>query len=208
MSVAPRPFQKPYPPLRMLMNSDPSFAKGAQLGLKGWAWIMPPRVLRQRLEKYAAVRSEREGREFKVGEDVTALRLFHVAPTYEEAKRDADNFFSPYLTRSLFGRPQSHSVDDGGKAATEATDWEAWRKRLMVIAGSPEQVAEQIHELGETTGLDSVVLWSGASSPRAGAGLLTHKQTMSSLELFASKVMPLFPDGESEKVKSVEAAQV
>jgi alkanesulfonate monooxygenase SsuD/methylene tetrahydromethanopterin reductase-like flavin-dependent oxidoreductase (luciferase family) len=206
--VTPRPFQKPYPPLRMLMNSDPSFQEGARLGLKGWAWIMPPRNLRRRLEEYSAVRTEREGRHFRVGEDVTALRLFYVAPTYEEAKRDADRLFSPYLTVSLHGRPVGHYVDEGDDSTAKAdTDWEAWRKRLMIIAGSPEQVAEQIHELGETCGLDSVVLWSQASSPRGGAGLLTHKQTMSSLELFASKVMPYFANGESEKAESVEAAQ-
>ena len=209
MCVSPKPYQKPYPPLRMLMNSDPSFKEGAQMGLKGWAWIMPPRNLRRRLEEYSAVRSEQEGRHFRVGEDVTALRLFYVAPTYEEAKRDADHLFSPYLTVSLHGRPEGHYVDEGDDSVKKAdTDWEAWRKRLMIIAGSPEQVAEQIHELGETCGLDSVVLWSQASSGRGGAGLLTHKQTMSSLELFGSKVMPLFADGESKKVKSVEAAQV
>ena len=41
---------------------------------------------------------------------------------------------------------------------TEHTDrnWEFFRKHLMFLAGSPEQVAEQIHELKETCGFDYI----------------------------------------------------
>ena len=57
MSLDPKPYQKPYPPLRMLMTSEPSFQEGAELGLKGWVWVQPPQRLRQRLEVYAGIRS-------------------------------------------------------------------------------------------------------------------------------------------------------
>ena len=35
MCVGPKPYQKPYPPIRMLMHTEPSFVEGARLGLKG-----------------------------------------------------------------------------------------------------------------------------------------------------------------------------
>jgi alkanesulfonate monooxygenase SsuD/methylene tetrahydromethanopterin reductase-like flavin-dependent oxidoreductase (luciferase family) len=183
MCVDPKPYQKPHPPLRMLMTSEPSFEEGAQLGLMGWVWVQPPQRLRRRLELYRDVRGKREGREFRVGEDVGALRMAYVAPTYEEAKRDADRLFTPYMVRTTT-RPQEYYLDEGQDMPSEF-DWEFFRKQLLIIAGSPEQVAEQIHELDETCGLDFIGLWMEA-------GGLGHEKIMSSLDLFASNVAPQF----------------
>jgi alkanesulfonate monooxygenase SsuD/methylene tetrahydromethanopterin reductase-like flavin-dependent oxidoreductase (luciferase family) len=188
MCVDPKPYQKPHPPLRMLMTSEPSFAEGAQLGLKGWFWIQTPGRLRQRLETYARIRSEREGRKLKVGEDVGALRMAYVAPTYEDAKKDADRLFTPYMNLVCRGRPNDYYLDEGQENPAEL-DWEFFRKQLLIIAGSPEQVAEQIHELDEKCGPDLIGLWM------EGGGM-SHKNVMSSLDLFASKVAPLFAGGE------------
>ena len=186
MSVGPKPYQKPYPPLRMLMTSEPSFTEAAEMGLQGWVWIHPPRKLRQRLEVYSNIRTEQEGRQLRVGEDVGALRMAFVAPSYEKAKRDADQFFTPYIARACRGRPQSYYMDDGADVPADVDlDWEFFRKQQLIIAGSPEQVAEQIHELEEICGLDFIALWMEA-------GGISHKKIMSSLDLFASKVAPLF----------------
>ena len=201
MRVGPKPYQDPHPPLRMLMSSEPSFKEGAELGLKGWAWIYAPRRLRQILQVYSDVRTEREGRRFRLGEDVGALRLVYVAPSYEEAKRDADQFFTPYLAQACRSRPQSYYVDEDEDAAADIDlNWEFLRERLLLLAGSPEQVAEQIHELDEICGIDTIALWTQAA--RAGDGL-SHKKIMSSLELFAEKVLPLFSaKKEDDKVVS------
>ena len=186
MCVDPKPYQKPYPPLRMLMTSEPSFTEAAQLGLQGWVWIQPPRRLRQRLEVYSEIRSEQEGRKLRVGQEVGALRMAYVAPSYEEAKRDADRFFTPYLARACRGRPQSYYSDDGEEVAGGIDlNWEFFREQQLILAGTPEQVAEQIHELDEICGLDFIALWMEA-------GGLSHKKIMSSLDLFSDKVAPLF----------------
>ena len=192
MSLSPKPYQKPHPPLRMLVHSESSYKEAARLGMKAMLWVNPVGLLRERLETYAQVRTEREGRKFAVGEDVAALKLCYVAPTYEEAKRDADHLFTPMLTRFVVGAPSTYWLDEG-EGTPEDTDWEFWRKHLMIIAGSPEQVAEQVHELDERYDLDTLATWT-----QAGAGNLTHKQTMRSLDLFATKVLPLFADGKSE----------
>ena len=193
MSVGPKPYQEPHPPLRMLMSSDPSFSEGAELGLKGWVWIHAPRRLRRILQVYSDVRTEREGRRFRLGEDVGALRLVYVAPTYEEAKRDADQFFTPYLTQACRSRPRSYYVDEDEEVAEDVDmNWEFFRERFLLLAGSPEQVAEQIHEFDEICGVDTIALWTQAA--RAGDGL-SHAKIMSSLDLFATKVAPLFADG-------------
>jgi alkanesulfonate monooxygenase SsuD/methylene tetrahydromethanopterin reductase-like flavin-dependent oxidoreductase (luciferase family) len=186
MSVDPKPYQKPYPTLRMLMTSEPSFQEGAELGLKGWVWVQPPQRLRQRLEVYAGIRSEQEGRQFRIGEDVGALRMVYVAPSYEEAKRDTDAFFTPIMKYVCSNRPQDYYLDEGGKMpANGELDWEFFRKQLLILAGTPEQVKEQIHELGETCGLDFIGVWMEA-------GGMSHQKIMSSLDLFADKVAPQF----------------
>ena len=87
--LSPRPYQKPYPPLWMMMSTEPSFKVAAELGLKGVCWIQRPQKLRERLQVYADVRSAKEGRAFKLGEDLGGRRGY-VAPTMEEARRDAE----------------------------------------------------------------------------------------------------------------------
>ena len=185
MSVDPKPYQKPHPSIRLLMSSEPSFTEAAELGLEGWVWIEPPRWLRQRIQTYSDIRTEREGRQFRLGEDVGALRMVYVAPTYEEAKRDADQIFTPFYEYASRSRPMSYWKEEGVTEHTER-NWEFFRKHLLFLAGSPEQVAEQIHELKETCGFDYISL-----SLERG---MSHKKIMSSLDLFASKVAPLFAD--------------
>ena len=189
MTVGPKPYQKPYPPLRMLMSSEPSFTEAAELGLLGWVWIQPPKRLRQRLEIYSDIRNKREGRQLRVGEDVGAMRMTFVAPSYEEAKRDADQFFTPAIERACRRRPQSYYSDEGGEVAGGIDlNWEFFREQLLIIAGTPEQVTEQIQELDEICGLDFIALWMES-------GGISHKKIMSSIDLFSEKVLPNFADG-------------
>ena len=196
MCVRPKPYQKPYPPMRMLVHTEHSFSAAAQLDLKAWIMFNPLKKLRERLTLYADVRTEREGRQFKMGEDVTALKFLYVAPTYEEAKRDADFILTPYVRFFCANMPHSFILDDDEKPRPASDmDWEFFRKHHMILAGSPEQVAEQIHEIDEGFSLDSIALWTGATGPQQGTGILNHKQIMSSLDLFASKVAPQFSNG-------------
>ena len=187
MSVDPQsPIKSPIPPLRMLMTSEPSFQEGAELGLKGWVWVQPPQKLRQRLEVYAGIRSAQEGRQFKIGEDVGALRMVYVASSYEEAKRDTEAFFTPIMKYVCSNRPQDYFLDEGDKMpASGELDWEFFRKQLLILAGTPEQVTEQIQELDEICGLDFIAAFMEA-------GGISHKKIMSSLDLFADKVAPRF----------------
>ncbi len=188
MRLGPKPYQKPHPPLWMLMTSEPSFSEAAQLGLKGLLWIQPPRRLRQRLEVYSEARTVKEGRRFRTGEDVDTLRMVYVAPSYEEAKRDADRFFTPLYRQACLSRPASYWLDEGEEGAPNMDlDWEFFREQLLILAGSPEQVAEQIQQLNEISGVDDIILWTETEG-------MSHKKIMASLELFAAKVAPLFAD--------------
>ena len=186
MCLGPKPYQKPHPRLWMLMSSEPSFTEAAKLRLNGLVWIQPPGKLRERLEIYRQIRSEGENRPFTVGQDIGALRMVYVANTYEEAKRDADSFFTPLYASSSRRRPPSYWFD--GEEATAKSldlDWEFFRKQLLILAGSPEQVIEQIEELREVSGIDHLLVWTETMG-------MEHRKVMSSLGLIAEKVAPAF----------------
>ena len=112
--------------------------------------------------------------------------MVYVANTYEEAKRDADSFFTPLYASSSRRRPPSYWFD--GEEATAKSldlDWEFFRQQLLILAGSPEQVIEQIQELREVTGIDYLLVWTETMG-------MDHRKVMSSLGLIAEKVMPAF----------------
>ena len=188
--LGPKPYQQPYPPLWMLMVSEPSFAEAARLGLKGMVWVQPANRLRERIETYTNIRNELEGDHLRVGDDINVMRLAYVAPTYEEAKKVADPLFTPFYAKQFERRPMSYWYNEGEEIPERTDlDWEFYRKQLLILAGSPEQVAEQIHELHEVGGVNYVTLWM------EGQGL-SHEKMMSSIELFGSKVAPLFANGD------------
>jgi alkanesulfonate monooxygenase SsuD/methylene tetrahydromethanopterin reductase-like flavin-dependent oxidoreductase (luciferase family) len=189
--LGPKPYQQPYPPLWMYLASEASFTEAARLGLKGMVLIQPANKLREGLETYTNIRNELEGGQLRVGDDINVIRLAYVAPTYEEAKKNADPLFTPLFAKQFERRPMTYWSNDG-EAILERTDmdWEFYRKQLLILAGSPEQVAEQIQELREVGGVNYITLWM------EGPGL-SHEKIMSSIELFGSKVAPLFANDEA-----------
>jgi alkanesulfonate monooxygenase SsuD/methylene tetrahydromethanopterin reductase-like flavin-dependent oxidoreductase (luciferase family) len=56
-----------------------------------------------------------------------------------------------------------------------------------MLVGTPEFVAEKIHELREELNLEHLLLWTTHPG-------LDHRAAMRSLELFASDVMPQFSE--------------
>lgn len=184
--LGPKPYQQPYPPLWMYLASEASFAEAARLGLKGLVLIQPANKLREGLETYANTRNALEGGQLRMGDDINVIRLAYAAPTYEEAKKETDPLFTRFFNRQFERRPMSYWRSEG-EAIPERTDmdWEFYRKQQLILAGSPEQVAEQIQELREECGVNYITLWM------EGPGF-SHEKIMSSIELFGSKVMPRF----------------
>ena len=189
--LGPKPYQQPHPPLWMYLASEASFAEAARLGLKGMVLIQPANKLREGLETYTNTRNELEGGQLRVGDDINVIRLAYVASTYEEAKKETDPLFTPLFTRQFERRPMSYWRNEGEAIpARTDMDWEFYRKQLLILAGSPEQVAEQIQELREVGGVNYITLWM------EGPGL-SHEKIMSSIELFGSKVMPRFANDQA-----------
>ena len=199
LRVTPKPYQKPHSPLWMTVSTDRSVSTAAELGLKACYAQPPPFRMRQRMELYAKIRSEREGRPFKLGEDQTVIRPTYVASSMEEARRDAEKgimsaflYNDPFRGREVFTEP-GEELKPGTKL-----DWDFLEPRNLLV-GSPDRVAEKVHELHEVCHLEYLLL---AYSHRG----MPHKKTLRNLELFATKVMPLFKESDEAKMKPVAAS--
>ena len=187
LRVTPRPRQQPHPPLWMTVSSDRSVATAAELGLKACYWQPPPRRIRQRMELYAGLRSEREGRPFAVGEDQAVMRSTYVAASMAEARRDAEEgimssfvFNDPFRGRQVFTNPDE-VLDPGVKL-----DWDFLEPRTLLV-GSPDQVIEKVHELQDVCNLQYLLV----EFSHMGIPL---RKSLANLETFATKVMPHFTE--------------
>ena len=185
LRVTPRPYQTPHPPLWMTVSTDNSVSTAAQMGLKACYWQPPAARIRQRMELYAEVRSELEGRPFQLGEDQAVMRSTYVASSMEEARRDAEAaimssfvYNDPFRGRQVFSNP-GEELAPGGKL-----DWEFLEPRTLLV-GSPENVSERIHELREVCNLQYLLVeFTHPGLPLA--------KSLRNLENFATKVMPRF----------------
>ena len=187
LRVTPRPYQQPHPPLWMTVSTDRSVTTAAQMGLKACYWQPPPLRIRQRMEIYAEARTNREGRPYAVGEDQAVMRSTYVASSMEEARRDAESgimsafiFNDPFRGRQVFTNPDEE-LDPEVKL-----DWDFLEPRTLLV-GSPDNIAEKIHELREVCNLDRLLVEFAHSG-------LSQAKILRNLENFATKVMPRFVD--------------
>ena len=185
LRVTPKPYQQPHPPLWMTVSTDRSVSTAAELGLKACYWQPPVLRIKQRMELYAQVRTEREGRPFALGEDQAVMRSTYVASSMEEARRDAEAgimsafiFNDPFRGRQVFTNPDE-VLDDNVKL-----DWDFLEPRNLLV-GSPENVVEKIQELQEVCRLEYLLV----EFTHMGIPL---QKTLRNLETFATKVMPRF----------------
>ena len=185
LRVTPKPYQKPHPPLWMTVSTDRSVTTAAELGLKACYWQPPALRIRQRMELYAQVRSEREGRPFSLGEDQAVMRSTYVASSMEEARRDAEEgimssfiFNDPFRGRQVFTNP------DEVLDPSVNLDWDFLEPRTLLV-GSPENVVEKIQELQEVCNLGYLLVEFTHMGIPLG-------KTLKNLETFATKVMPRF----------------
>ena len=169
----------------MTVFTDRSVTTAAEMGLKACYWQPPPLRIRQRMELYAEVRTNLEGRPFRLGEDQAVMRSTYVAPSMEEARRDAESgimsafiFNDPFRGRQVFTNP-GEDLDPEVKL-----DWDFLEPRTLLV-GSPDNVAEKIQELQEVCNLGYLLVEFAHSG-------IPQRKILRNLENFATKVMPRF----------------
>jgi alkanesulfonate monooxygenase SsuD/methylene tetrahydromethanopterin reductase-like flavin-dependent oxidoreductase (luciferase family) len=190
--LVPKPYQKPYPPIRVAATSSDTFPGIGALGYPIFVAVrlgtlseLAPNIQAYR-EAYKAAGHSGEGQVF--------LRVpVYLADTYEQARSEPEqsimNFYR-YLGRGLeesASRAGVRAIEqraERGQRLQSITYDEALRDK--VIAGTPEMVTDRLRGLREELGLDGVLAELNCGS------LIPHAQVMKSLKLLCEKVMPQF----------------
>jgi alkanesulfonate monooxygenase SsuD/methylene tetrahydromethanopterin reductase-like flavin-dependent oxidoreductase (luciferase family) len=173
----------------MMVSSEKSVRYAAENAMNAMSAGLSTDTLAELVDIYAQIRSRKEGKEYKRGECWAVSRPVHVARTMEEARR---NFEEPLLRqhnyqahyrddpqaflKRIYGNPNEQSSSN-----VEIT-WEFLLNRSS-FAGSPEDIVEQITRLQEKTGIGYINCYMDP-------GGISHKDIMSCIELFGSKVIP------------------
>ena len=191
LSVLPKPYQKPHPPIRMAANSPETFASVGSQGLPLFVGLRSyslPEVAKH-MEIYREALREAG---YPEEPDVLLRIPVYVAETEEQAisepqdstmrayRRMADSFTR---TATATGADASAVRAQRGQELSGVTYQDLLRNRLAY--GTPEMVAEQLNRFREALGLSGVVI-----EPNIG-GAIPSQQVFNSVRLFAEEVAPL-----------------
>jgi alkanesulfonate monooxygenase SsuD/methylene tetrahydromethanopterin reductase-like flavin-dependent oxidoreductase (luciferase family) len=190
LSVVPRPFQKPHPPIWVAATTRDTFPMVGRMGFSlvtGLRGFDVPEIGRQ-IGEYRAARDEAghagPGSVFLripvyVAESVDRARSEPEESTVRSYRRLADNF------ASSVGEAGTTAGEDRVKRAeglAQVTYDELLRDRLAY--GTPDMVVERLRALRDELGLSGVVV-----EPNVG-GRIPLEQVFRSLRLLAEEVVP------------------
>lgn len=192
VNVWPRPYQQPHPPIWISGTSGELVEWTARQGYRLSV------LLGNHEDTAAAFRRYRRAAVGagwpEPGPDQFAYLCFcHVAPTMEEARAGAAKlmwFLKAGRPRLGAAIPPGFSSPDAAVAALRGRLGAVRRASLdeliaagIMIAGTPDVVADQIRRLYERTGVGHLLMMNQA-------GEMTSNEVRDSLELFAREVMP------------------
>ena len=189
ISVLPKPYQKPHPPVWQMVSSNKSWEFAGARGLKAMGSARSIEGIREAFTAYKDA-ANGQGREVSLGEDVSLQFMTFCAKTMEEAfeiTRAGINALYQHST-SRPNRLRPALLGDIGPLSSEdlSCDWLdfLWRHDFIMV-GTPDHIAERIDRLQREVNFQHFQIFP--SIPNVSFG-----QYMQSLELFGTQVMPRF----------------
>ena len=191
VAIAPKPRQKPLPPIRVAASSPDTFSAIGRLGYP--IFVMPRGTFADMaapIESYRAAYSAAG----HPGRGQVYMRVpLYVAETYERARAE------PEPSIMHFFREQAARLRaSANRAGTSASEGRAERAAMLdtltyddairgkIIIGTPDMVADQLHGLQETLGLDGILAELNTG------GRIPHDCVVRALQLLCQEVMPRF----------------
>jgi alkanesulfonate monooxygenase SsuD/methylene tetrahydromethanopterin reductase-like flavin-dependent oxidoreductase (luciferase family) len=192
VQLTPKPYQKPWPEIRIAANSADTFPEIGKLGHGVFVAVrlgtleeLAPNIRAYR-EAWQAAGHPGRGRVF--------LRApVYVAATARQAREEPEEsimYFYRYLGERLEDsatRAGVRAIEDraarGRRLQTISYD-EALRDKIIV--GTPEQVADRLTGLQEELGVDGILAEMNCGTR------IPHQRVMTSLRLLCEKVKPRF----------------
>jgi alkanesulfonate monooxygenase SsuD/methylene tetrahydromethanopterin reductase-like flavin-dependent oxidoreductase (luciferase family) len=192
VKLTPKPFQKPWPEIRVAANSADTFPNIAKLGHAVLVAVRQGTL--EELEPNIRLYREAWKEAGHPGDGEVYLRApVYVAETDRAARDEPEDsimYFYRYLGERLedsatrAGVQQSDLRQQRGRRLQTITYDEALREKLIV--GSPERVADRLLGLQETLGLDGILCEMNCGTK------IPHDRVMKSLQLLCENVKPRF----------------
>jgi alkanesulfonate monooxygenase SsuD/methylene tetrahydromethanopterin reductase-like flavin-dependent oxidoreductase (luciferase family) len=194
-NVLPKPKQKPHPPLWVACSQLETITYAGQKGLgalgfqfvsadAAHAWVHAYyNAITKRLDRLA---------DYPINPNIALVSMFMCAATDEEARAKADGATFFQFCLRFYGASKDRQRPPPGALVMwdEYNKWkrenpEAAEKALSGgLIGSPDTIRRKLRKF-ESSNIDQVILLNQA-------GMNTHEDICSSLELFAKEVMPEF----------------
>jgi alkanesulfonate monooxygenase SsuD/methylene tetrahydromethanopterin reductase-like flavin-dependent oxidoreductase (luciferase family) len=187
ISIVPKPFRKPHPPLHQVVDGERSIQWAASNALNTIMWIPTVKALKKRFEIYQEAKSKAENRDVPLGEGISLVRDMFVAESMEEAEKIAGEQIVNYMRWVCHFRGLGNHMDPGEelpktKNKLDLLNYEFLHKRNLLF-GTPDYLVEKIKELQLELNLQNLLVWSNFPG-------INHKACMRSIKLFNDEVMP------------------
>ncbi len=187
ISVLPKPYQKPFPPISQVVDGERSIQWAAENGLNTIMWIPTVKALKKRFEIFKEAKSKVENRDVPLGEGISLVRDMFVAETMEEAEKMAGEHIVNYMRWVCHWRGLGNHMDPDEKLPEtknklDLLNYEFLHKRNLLF-GTPEFVIEKIKELQQELNLQNLQVWSNFPGVK-------HQDCMRSIKLFTEEVIP------------------
>ena len=187
ISVLPKPYQKPFPPISQVVDGERSIQWAAENGLNTIMWIPTVKALKKRFEIYKDAKSKAENRDVPLGEGISLVRDMFVAETMEEAEKMAGEHIVNYMRWVCHWRGLGNHMDPDEKLPEtknklDLLNYDFLHKRNLLF-GTPEFVIEKIKELQQELNLQNLQVWSNFPG-------IKHEDCMRSIKLFTEEVIP------------------
>lgn len=185
VTVVPKPYQKPHPPMHVALASADTFALVGSLGHPIFISANTPiPQLQERLSVYRQARLAAG----HAGPGEVALRIpAYVAETaaraHDEPEASARHAIQ-YAAQELVRTAGSTEVAERIRHTASASYDDVLKRRLLF--GSPEMVIERLQEYREALGITGVVLEMNYG------GRIPYDRVINSIRLLAEKVAPQF----------------
>ncbi|MDZ4737018.1 MAG: LLM class flavin-dependent oxidoreductase [Rhodospirillaceae bacterium] len=188
ITTFPRPMQTPMPPMWQVVDSPLAVQFAAENDMGIIMWRPPVEMLKERFRLYQERATATRGRNIPFGSGVSIMRDTFVGETEAEARRMAESYLMRYLNWSnwrgpkIFLKPDEELPAEQEAALKKELTFEFVNDRSLLF-GTPAQVVDKIEELQDELNIEQLLInssWSG----------MPHEYTMSSMKLFADKVLP------------------
>jgi alkanesulfonate monooxygenase SsuD/methylene tetrahydromethanopterin reductase-like flavin-dependent oxidoreductase (luciferase family) len=185
VTVVPKPYQQPHPPIRVALASADTFALVGRLGHA--IFISANTPLPQMQERLVVYRQARHEAGFTTPADI-ALRIpAYVAETAERAYSEPEASAMHairYAAEELINTASTQEIAERFRQLARTPYDDILKQRLLY--GTPEAVVDRLQEYQDTLGITGVVLEMNYG------GRIPYDRVVNSIRLLTARVLPRF----------------